>query len=213
MTVQLPVLSHPSSYRPIPLHSLPLRSVGGGEGGKDDPACQQACGLVVPYQNPKTSVVIMIKGPQSRGLRAPRSALVTYAITTACYKPNTTRTKPRNTRTRKRAATTKKGEKKKNRCGAWPWCRCRARSTGRGRRACAGRREHKGNPKPPEGVWVSPAPERKRRKEKTRRRRNQPDKKKKRDTYKKPNTGRGLKGLKTIQDTNPRDKNATQSTR
>ena len=38
-------------------------------------------------------------------------------------------------------------------------------------------------------------------------------KEKKRDTYKKPNTGRGLKGLKTIQDTNPRDKNATQSTR
>ena len=35
----------------------------------------------------------------------------------------------------------------------------------------------------------------------------------KRDTYKKPNTCRGLKGLKTIQDTNPRDKSAIQSTR
>ena len=100
-------------------------------------------------KNPKTTVVIMIKGPQSRGLRAPRSALVTYALTTAGYKPNTTRTKPRNTRTRKRTVTTKKG--KKGRCGAWPRCRCPARSTGRGRRACTGRREHKGNPKLPEG--------------------------------------------------------------
>ena len=36
---------------------------------------------------------------------------------------------------------------------------------------------------------------------------------KKRDTYKKPNTGRGLKGLKSITNTNPRDKNARQTTK
>ena len=57
--------------------------------------------------------------------------------------------------------------------------------------------ETQGEPQTPRrGVWVSPAPERKRREEETRRRRKQPDKREEGGHIQKPNTGRGLKGLK-----------------
>ena len=43
----------PSHLLPIPLCGLPLRSVRGGRGGKDDPAHREVCGLVRPLPNPQ----------------------------------------------------------------------------------------------------------------------------------------------------------------
>ena len=60
-------------------------------------------------------------------------------------------------------------------------------------------------------VWGSPAPEREKREKTSPTKRTR--QKKKTDANKKPNTGRGLKGLKTRQETNPRDKNARQTTK
>ena len=71
----------------------------------------------------------------------------------------------------------------------------------------------RGTPNPPKGVWV---PQRLREREEKRKHGvddNQPDTKRRRDPYKKPNTGRGLKGSQTKQTTTPRDKNAKQSSK
>ena len=120
-----------------------------------------------PHPTPKQTIMMMKeKGPQSRGLRAPRSSLVTYAFTAACntskdrpdqQKP-TDRTQGKRPKTIQKPRETKPGatiptsdgdgKKKKTGAGASPRCTCGTRSTDRGRRACTGRREHKGKPKP-----------------------------------------------------------------
>ena len=149
MTVRLPVLSHPSSYRPIPLHSLPLRSVGGGEGGKDDPSMPTGMRVGRPLPKPQNN-----SRDNYKGAAVSRTARPTVSSCNLCIHNSMLKTQHHQDKTEKHPNQKPSGDdekRRKNRCGAWPWCRCRARSTGRSRRACVGRREHKGNPKPPEG--------------------------------------------------------------
>ena len=103
VTVRLPVLSLTSSDRPIPLHSLLLRSVGGGEGGKDDPACMR---VGRPLPKPQNSNHNDEEGAAVSRTARPKSARVTYAFTTARY-ANKNRPDQKQTKRQNRSAKTR----------------------------------------------------------------------------------------------------------
>ena len=173
-----------------------------------------------PHPNPKTAAMIIIL--RGGGCLVSLPHLSAFASSCMQAPREGPRTQPRNRPTQGQNQETPKAEserrrqKKKKKTGAG-----RGRGVGveHGVRVEVGelvREEEntRGTPNPPKGVWVSPAPERK---EKKMRKHGVDEtnqtQEKKRDTYKKPNTGRGLKGLKSITNTNPRDKNARQTTK
>ena len=160
-----------------------------------------------PHPNPKTAVTIIVL----RGGRCLVSLPHLNAIISSCTakKPTTTNTKNQKT---PKPENERRRRKRKKKTGAGGDLGVGA---GGDVRIGVGDRvqleETQGEPQTPRRGFGFPQRLRER-EEETRRRRKQPDKREEEGHIQKPNTGRGLKGSKTIQYTNPRDKNAIQST-